>query len=303
VEDEWVHVGARRVAYYSKLPPGRYRFAVSAANRDGLWSESSALLELKVLTPWWSSLWLRLVAAAALLAAAAWLVRRRVAQLQRAHTAQREFARLLIEGQETERARIAAELHDGIGQDLVVIKNRALLALQASGTPAPVRSELQQISAIITETLKEAREIAHNLRPYQLDRLTLTAAIKAAVSKAAQGSPVRFATEVRDVDGLLTPEAEINLYRIVQEATTNILKHSGATQATVNVGVEFGKVRLVVSDNGRGLRQPAQTQGFGIRSMAERARVLGGALEIVSSPGEGTTLMVSAPVPDRGGTA
>jgi signal transduction histidine kinase/ligand-binding sensor domain-containing protein len=299
VEDEWVHVGARRVAYYSKLPPGRYRFAVSAANRDGLWSESIPALELRVLAPWWMSWWFRAFAAAAVLGAAAGLARRRLRRLEQAHAAQREFSRLLIEAQERERARIAGELHDGIGQGLVVVKNRATMALQAEGTPEPVRAELNQIASIISGTLNETREIAHNLRPYQLDRLTFTAAIKAVVSKAAEASTVRFETEVRDVAGLLTPEAEINLYRIVQEATTNVLKHSGATQATVSVAVEFGKVRVVVSDNGRGLGRPAQVQGFGIRSMAERARVLGGDLEIVSSPGEGTTLVVSAPVPGR----
>lgn len=296
VEDDWVYVGSRRVAYFTKLQPGRYQFTVSAANRDGLWNERGPSLQLHVLAPWWMAWWFRLVGGTALVGAAAWLVRRRVQRLEQTQAAQREFSRLLIKGQEQERQRIAAELHDSIGQDLVVIKNRALLALKAAGTPERVRAELEQISEIISDTLNEAREIAHNLRPYQLDRLTFTAAIRAAVAKASESSDIRFVTEAGDVDGLLTPEAEINLYRIVQEALSNILKHSGATEAGVRVSAVRGQVRSEISDNGRGLKRVEDSQGFGIRSMAERARLLGGSLEISSQPGAGTTLVITTPV-------
>ena len=206
----------------------------------------------------------------------------------------REFARRTLEGQEAERKRIAAELHDSVGQDLLVVKNRALLALQGAEALGPAREHLQAISDVLTETIAHTRTLAHDLRPAALDRLGLAAAVRANVEKVATGSRIHFTVDVRDVDGLLPPEAEISLFRIVQEATTNILKHSGATEARVSLGRVRQRVALVISDNGLGLSRDAEAPGgFGLESIAERVRLLGGTMQIREAPGTGMTLAIT----------
>ena len=127
--------GARRTAYYSHLPPGRYTFVLLAANSDGLWNESGASLGLTVLPAFHQTVWFRGLAIVAASGAVLGFFRRRIARLEAERSTQQEFSRRLIESQDAERKRIAAELHDSLGQELLIIKNRALLGLQQASPP------------------------------------------------------------------------------------------------------------------------------------------------------------------------
>jgi signal transduction histidine kinase len=180
---------------------------------------------------------------------------------------------------------------------LLVVKNRASLALEGGGADA-MRDQLRQISDIVGDAIRETRAIAQNLRPVQLDRLGLAAALRAAVERAAQGSGIRFTVDVEGGDEALPREAEINLFRAVQEGVNNILKHSGATEATVLLHREDRALRVVVSDNGRGLGAAAAGRGvgMGLSGIAERVRLLGGRHEIETAPGEGTTHRIVIPL-------
>ena len=146
------------------------------------------------------------------------------------------------------------------------------------------------------------RRITHGLRPYQLDRLGLTQAIRASVSRASENSSILFASRVEDIDGLFDKDAEIHVYRIVQEAVTNVVKHSAATEAAVVIKKRTTVVSLSIRDNGRGFN-PAKPSsqphdlGYGLSGIAERVRILGGTLAIDSRPGEGTSLTVEVPFP------
>ena len=301
-DTSWTYAGARRTAYFSTLPPGRYRFQVSAANRDGVWSARPAELALRVRPTLAQSWWFRAALLLLGAAAAALLVRRRLALARAEHERQRAFTQALLAQQEAERKRIAAELHDSVGQDLLVIKNRAVMGLQAAS-----EGQLAQISEIAGEAIREVRRIAYNLRPYQLDRLGLTAALTAAVRQAAQGSEIRFDVQVDDVDAVLSPEGEIHVFRIVQEAVSNVIRHSGASSAQVRVAREAGRLRVRVEDDGRGLKVKAARAtgpwavpgagegGFGLTGIAERVQVLGGTLSIDSPADGGAVLDVSIP--------
>jgi signal transduction histidine kinase len=300
-DPEWVEAGARRVAYYPRLPPGRYRFVVTAANRDGVWHDTGTALDLRVLGPFWGTWWFQLAVVAALLGIVAVVARRRAVAARRWRGAQEDFARGLIESQEHERRRIAGELHDGLGQELLVVKNRALLALRADGLPGPVRDQLEHISQVASQSLDSVRGLAHNLTPYQLDHLGLSAALRTVIETAADTVPIAFDVAVEDVDGLLPIEAQINLYRIVQEAVTNIVRHSGARTAAVHVRRAGDAITVTVRDDGRGFElgrdgagRPAG--GFGLSGMAERARMLDGRLDVGSAPGLGTRLDLTVPV-------
>jgi len=308
-DKDWVEAGTRRVAYYPRLPPGRYRFAVRAANRDGVWSETGAEMRLRVTAPLWDAWWFRLAVTALLLALAFAEARRRVIAARSRRAAREEFSRRLIESQEHERKRIAGELHDGLGQELLVVKNRALLALQADSLPAPARVQLEQISAITSQSLTTVRGLAHNLTPYQLDHLGLSAALRAMVEAAAGAVDIVFQAIIDDVDGLQPVERQINLYRIVQEAVNNVVAHSAAAEAVIQVRRIDGAVAVTVRDDGRGFRVQGDREGglaggFGLSGMAERVRILGGQVTLTSAPGEGTRLEVTVPLvvsPEAGG--
>jgi len=130
----------------------------------------------------------------------------------------------------------------------------------------------------------------------------LTQAIRASVSRASENSSILFASRVEAVDGLFDKDAEIHVYRIVQEAITNVVKHSAATEAAVVIKKRAKVVSLSIRDNGRGF-DPAkptvepQDLGYGLSGIAERARILGATLVIASRPGEGTSLTVEVPNP------
>jgi ligand-binding sensor domain-containing protein/signal transduction histidine kinase len=300
-EDDWVEPGARRVAYYSRVPPGQYRFVVSAANRDGVWNETGTELPVRVLGPFWSAVWFQLVAVAALVAIGMIVLRRRALVALRWRVAQEEFSRRLLESQERERKRIAGELHDGLGQELLVIKNRALLALRASDSGKPVREQLEHISSVVSQSLESVRGLAHRLTPYQLDHLGLTTALRAMVEETGGTMDGRFEMNIEDIDGLLSLESQINLYRIVQEALNNVVSHSGATVAAIHARRAGDTIAVTVRDNGRGfavLRDGAGSLagGFGISSIAGRARILDGQVDIISAPGQGTRLELTVPV-------
>jgi signal transduction histidine kinase/streptogramin lyase len=300
IDSDWTDAGARRTAYYSHVPPGTYKFHVIAENSDGVWNQEGKSLEFSVAAPfyqtWWFETLMALVAGAIIFAA--WRVR--VLQLQRAHAAEQAFSRQLIASQENERKRIAAELHDSLGQRLVVIKNLALFAAKAKNGASMGENETQTLAEISEEAsaaIGETREISYNLRPFQLDRLGLTKAIEAMARKVSAGSGVQIATKLDNIDDAFPEDQRINFYRIVQESLNNIMKHSKATEAEVIVRRNEEHVVLTVSDNGRGMASPGRSSpasygGFGLTGMAERASLLGGEFKVRSGTDRGTMLTV-----------
>jgi signal transduction histidine kinase len=224
---------------------------------------------------------------------------RRVSQLERAKEAQEAFSRQLIASQESERKRIAAELHDSLGQHLLIIKNWATLALRGLSGGYSSKEALTEISTAASQAIDEVREIAYNLRPYQLEKLGLTTAIQDLVNQVATSCAIRFTVEVDRVDGAFTKDVELNIYRIVQEGLNNAVRHSQATEASVLVTQRAGWVKLTIQDNGRGFIPPdgrtpePGRNGLGLLGIAERARMLGGQVAIQSAPGAGTTISIS----------
>ena len=299
-DQDWQDVGTERVASYSGLPPGAYRFRVIAANSDGLWNTEGASLAFMVQPMLWQTWWFRSVLVLLFGGAVGSVYHQRVVRLDGQRLAQEEFSRGLIESQEQERKRIAAELHDSLGQNLLIIKNRALLGLASDGKET---SHFHEISDTATQALQEVRQIAYHLRPYQLDQFGLTEAIEAIVEKVGASGTIHFLGDLHPIDGIFAPEAESHIFRVVQEATNNIVKHSGAAEARIVIQRNARDVKFVVSDDGRGFasEQAGATRGsadgVGLPGMRERVRILGGTIEIKSSPGRGTTITLIVPIP------
>jgi signal transduction histidine kinase/ligand-binding sensor domain-containing protein len=304
LNDDWLEVGTRRVAYFPYLPPGSYRFRVIAANSDGVWNDAGAALDISVATPFYRAWWFITLLTLSWAGVALLVYQRRFAALRARQAAQEAFSRQLIESQEAERKRIAAELHDSLGQSLAIIKNRAQLGLSAPDDHDRALEQLREISEASTEVIDEVKEIAHNLRPYQLDRLGLTKTIEGMIRKVSETHELRFAVELDQLDGLFTPEGEIHLFRIVQESINNIVEHAQAKEASILIKQIGRRVTVAIRDNGKGFAAAAPSaaassrpRGFGVVGMAERARVLGGHYEIHSTPGLGTTLKLTIDLP------
>jgi signal transduction histidine kinase/ligand-binding sensor domain-containing protein len=293
LDADWIDAGTQRKVYFTHLPPGEYVFRVAAANVDGVWNEAGAAIKISVRPPFYRTVWFLFLCAVGVAGFIALVFNSRIRQLEKRRRAQEEFSRKLMESQERERQRIAAELHDSIGQDLLIIKNWALIGLQNG---ADSNKQLGEISETASAAIEEVREIAYNLRPYHLDDLGLTKALESMLERIAKSAPIRFRRELDAIDGFFPKEAEINFYRIVQECLNNVVKHSAATEAGVRIKRNDKTLRLSVWDNGKGFdvnalaSVKARQSGFGMAGVSERVRILGGKLTINSVPNEGTNI-------------
>lgn len=299
--EEWLDAGSRRAAYYTHLPAGSYRFTVIAANSDGEWNLQGASIGFTVVPYLWTTWWFRLGLVGVGLVLGLAVYRARVRQLEIEKLEQMAFARRLIESQETERKRIASELHDSLGQTLAIIRNRAQLGL--SGRDEKRASEqLDEIADAATHALEEVRTIAYNLRPIHLDQLGLAKSIKIMLRRASVPGKLRLTSEIDEVGGLFSPEEEIHVYRIAQEAVGNLLKHSGATEGALRIQRAADSLTIAVEDNGRGFHLERGsgeiTGGLGLKDIAERAKLLNGHLSIASGE-RGTTIRIT--IPRKGG--
>ncbi len=313
-DQDWIDAGTRRTAYFSHLAPGTYTFRLIAANADGVWNRNGASLAITVVPPFWRTWWFLALVVLTFAGTVVAMWKYRVAQLQRVQTAQAAFARQLIASQEAERKRIASELHDSLGQSLVIIRNWAVMGAGQLEKDSPAREELDEINTIASRAINEVREIAYNLGPYHLERLGFENSIRDMASRVARASGMVIATELDTLDGALASETQMSLYRVAQEALNNVVKHSRATETRIVLKRESAGVRLTVADNGQGFdpqtakaseTPDARRAGLGLNGMAERVRLLGGALTIRSVPEQGTTveaLLPDAPANAKGTT-
>jgi signal transduction histidine kinase len=270
---------------------------VIAANSDGIWNEEGARLAVQVLPPFYSTWWFRLLSALSIAGLVYLIWQQRTAQWKQRQATQRAFSRELLASQERERKRIAAELHDSIGQRLVVIKNLALLRLQNQNGNRVEREQVEEICTEASSAIAEVREISYDLRPYLLDRLGLTKALRSMVENVGKASATTFSASIDDIDDLFTPESQIGFYRITQECLSNILKHAEASEATVVVRRSGTRLQLSVTDNGKGFTTggtytEVRKGGFGLINISERVQLFAGKLEIESEPMKGATINI-----------
>lgn len=298
LDTNWTEAGTRRVAYYPHLPPGNYRFTVIAANSDAVWSESVATLEITVLAPFWQRWWFIVIVVLFFFGLIAVIYQLRLNQLERRRATQEELSRHLINAHESERQRIAAGLHDGLGQSLLVIKNRSLMGEMSAGGDTVSHEQFQNISEAATQAIEEVRHITYNLRPYHLNRLGLTQALEAMIETVADSTSIAFETKISLLDDTFPKDAEVIFYRIIQECVNNIVKHSNASESKIETFRHERDILVKISDNGQGFVPKEnnagsfQNGGFGLIGMAERVRMLGGTHAIESSPGHGTIVTV-----------
>ncbi|HKZ83780.1 MAG TPA: histidine kinase [Anaerolineae bacterium] len=219
-----------------------------------------------------------------------------------------ELLKRLIAAQEDERRRVARDLHDGLGQDLAGLALRLeAIEQQAVNQPEQARAQLQQARVLIAETTEQAYAMILALRPSALDDLGLAPALRAHAERALKDTGVDFKLESRDLTRRLPPEIETALFRIFQEALTNVMRHAGARKVCVSLAARDGSFEGEIADDGRGfdLREVQANghgpRGLGLRGMEERVAQCGGALDILSQPGAGTRIRIRIPLREADG--
>lgn len=313
-DEDWQEAGTRRTAFYQFLPSGKYNFRVRAVTSDGVWSDNNTDLEINVRSglilaenedgttsllisfPFNQYWWLYSLMIVSLIIVTIVIIQKRLKKINRRHLEQQQFSRQLINAHESERYRIAAELHDSIGQSLALIKNMAIFGTKMAEDTNSVE-QFENILNQSSETIDEIRDITYGLRPYLLDKLGLTEEIKTLLDKIAATNSIDIYPKIDDIDNLFSEEAEMNIYRIVQEILNNILKHSDASEAIVEIKKHQAIVSIKISDDGHGfepdnLKNKNKRSGFGLQGLAERVQMIGGTYSIKSKISEGTTVLV-----------
>ena len=208
----------------------------------------------------------------------------------------RDALRRVVSGQELERRRLARELHDETGQALTSIL-LGLRAVEEAAGPDAMRTAASNLRELVVGTLQDVRRLAVQLRPKALDDFGLVAAVERLVQTFSEATAIRVDLEAQLGDARLPAEVETTLYRIVQEALTNIVKHAGASRVSILLVRRRGTATVVIEDDGQGF-DPSELreEGIGIIGMRERVELHEGRLTVESTPGSGATLAAEVPL-------
>ena len=214
-----------------------------------------------------------------------YLVRLRYAT-KREQQVQVQLSRNLIKGQEGERTRVARELHDGVGQKLMLLAKRTKLSGDA------------EMASLAKDTLEELRSVSRRLHPATLEKLGFSRAVRAIIDEVDANTDIFFTHSIDDVDDLLSDEGSLQLYRIVQELLNNIMRHSGARAVSVDIERKADRIAMVVRDNGKGFsfrEKLRDSSSLGMRTLLERAEIAGAKSQVESRASLGTTISLVMP--------
>ncbi len=302
LDRDWVYAGNRTVAYYTDVKPGVYTFRVKGSNNDGIWNENGTSVKIIITPPFWLTWWFYSLVGLVLVGMLGWGYHFRLSLLVKERNAQQAFSRKLIEEIERGRKRIANELHDSLGQNLLITKNEITECLNTEALSETCASSLKEISSLVSESIREVREIAYNLHPHQLDRLGLTRAIESIITKLSHSAPTVFSLEIENVDGLVPKENEIHIYRIIQEGLNNVIRHAKAKQVWIKISRTDDAVKILIKDDGKGFdpkkydTELIPSSGLGLAGIAERVKILNGDCNIEAARKKGASLKISIPI-------
>jgi signal transduction histidine kinase len=210
--------------------------------------------------------------------------------------AMNQYSQNLINNIEGERQRLASEIHDGLGQHLLVIRNKILMTLKKKMPPTKYEETLEHLLDITTDALEDTRAMSHNLRPPILNTMGLTVAIQSLVGKMKESSSIKINLEMTEsIDGLLLKELEINIYRILQEGFNNAFKHAAATKIEIKIQKQARELWLHFEDNGKGFNQNTAKYGQGLVGIKERVSLMKGTILIDSEEKKGTRIFIKVP--------
>lgn len=224
---------------------------------------------------------------------------------QRELLVREQYTHQLLQSQDDERKRIAMELHDAVGQELLIIKNLSSLCIKSfdNHEKHETTSEyIKEISSTSSSVIESVRTLSKNLHPYQLENLGISESLEAVIQRLESTSEIQFNYSIDKIEGLFTREQELHIYRILQELLNNIIKHSGASRADISLAKNDEEVAICVKDDGKGFAAigkenhvPGSGKGFGLSGIYERVNILRGSISIDSMINEGTSIEIHIP--------
>lgn len=301
LDGHWQEAGTRRVAYYSKLSPGRYTFSVTARDAAGNWPEAQGVLSIEVTPALWETWWFTALAVVFALAFVAHLVRiiekrrgrRRLEQERREHELERE------------RARIARDIHDDLGANLTEISLLSAIAQGEGATLQEMREDVQQIGAKARALTVSLSEIvwAVNPRNDSFDSFVTYACNYAQDFLSRAKIRCRIDLPPQLPATAITSEWRHNVFLVMKEALNNVVKYAQATEVCLSFGLTENALRLVIKDNGRGVpialaeegAKTSEGRGHGLGNMRDRVEQLGGEFHMASKSGNGTWVELIVP--------
>jgi len=295
LDESPVEAGSARVVRYSYLPPGNYEFHVTARNEGGDWHEAGASLAFEALPRYWQTWWFRLAGMGVLLGASAgtarWVItrrlRRRMAALEQQHAL------------ESERSRIAQDLHDDLGTSLTEINFLSAMAGSSSSSPNEVKGCLEGINEKSLELVKALDEIVWAVNPKNDSLPNLVNYLCLFAQDYLRPAAIQARLDVPPglPDLPLNAEQRHTLFLVTKEALANAAKHSAASEVWLRVVLKDALLKLVVEDNGRGFEVGTlPTNRNGLKNIENRMRCLGGCGQVHSAKDGGTRVEMELPL-------
>ncbi|MFO1478106.1 MAG: two-component regulator propeller domain-containing protein [Verrucomicrobiota bacterium] len=296
IDADWVDAGTRRSAFYGYLPPGSYQFRVAASSPEGAWSERDSGVQLAVLRHFWQSWWFFALLALVGMVAVGGTVRIVEKRKLQSRLKRAEQERAL----ERERTRIAQDLHDEMGAKLCRISFLSEHARRGQSIGGELHDQISSISDASREVLQSLDEIVWAVNPQNdtLEHLASYIGLYATEYFQMTGIQCELDIPTQLPPHPLSSQVRHHLFLATHEALTNILKHSGATEARIAMAVVGSTFEIQVSDSGRGFQMPpadprpdtAAPSGDGLRNMRQRLTEIGGHCSMESTPGQGTRI-------------
>jgi signal transduction histidine kinase/ligand-binding sensor domain-containing protein len=291
-DKSWHDVGPRREAFYTNLPPAKYRFRVIASNNDGVWNEVGDELDLNIRPAFYQTLAFQLTCLAVIIATLWFLFR-----LRMRYVAAR--TELLVAARHAERERIARQLHDTFLQSMQGLIMHFAGATARIASSHPVRADLEELLDRSRGVIAEARDSIQDLRTTALSTLELTQSL-ASIGTELQGTTsAELTVTTTGKPRMLYVTVYEELYRIGREAILNAAKHSSARRIEVDITYSDTQLRMLIRDDGQGIAADVLQQGkeghWGLRGMRERAAAIAGQIEIRSERNAGTEVEVVIP--------
>ena len=290
MDASWQNAGSRRQAFYTNVPPGKFRFVVSASNGDNLWNEAGATLDIDVPPAFFQTTWFRSLCVLAAMLGLWGILRLRIRQT--VAKVQAQFRERMLE-----RERIAGDLHDTLLQGYLSASLQVHTAFGRLAEDSPAKQPLRRALELFGKASEESRIVLRGIRSSQLGDLDLEQALSRVPQELAASSDIGFRVRVEGHPRSLRLVLVDDVYRIGREAIVNAFQHAGATNIDVEVEYALSQLRMLVQDNGCGidaqLLQSGKPGHWGLKGIRERAERIGGKLNLFSNPGAGTQVVLT----------
>ncbi len=280
-DKEWVSIGNTQSIRFPNLAAGQYILEIEALDFSGNKIGDSLLLPIHSKDFFYKTWWFFLIITVLISSILFWMFR----QQQLRKQLQEGFSQDLMQSQEEERARISKDLHDSVGQQLTLIKQR----LQEKGDT--------DISELTHKTLEDVRHISRNLYPAILKQLGLSGSIEQLLYDIDEQTDLFVSADIDDIDDLFDEKAALHIYRFIQENVSNVMKHAFAKAISVTIQQEQKTIRITIKDNGKGfdVLEKQKNNSLGLKTLQERIRILEGTLTIESNAETGTETTAQIP--------